>query len=59
MTEKVLGTHEKAVRRVSYSASEGILVSGSWDKTIKLWDIKGDRYCISSHVLPGKGDTRK
>ena len=37
-TEGVLGTHEDAIRCVEYCPELGIVVTGSWDKTIKLWD---------------------
>ena len=37
-TEGVLGRHEDAIRCVEYCPELGIVVTGSWDKTIKLWD---------------------
>jgi len=41
-TEKLIGTHEKAVKCVEYSAQTNLLISGSWDATIKLWDPRSN-----------------
>ena len=35
----VLSGHEAPVSSLSYSASAGLLASGSWDKSVKLWDV--------------------
>jgi periodic tryptophan protein 2 len=35
----VLSGHEGPVSSVSFSSSLGMLASGSWDKTVKLWDV--------------------
>ncbi|XP_071492437.1 mitotic checkpoint protein BUB3-like [Diadema setosum] len=37
-SESVLGTHEDAVKCVEYCPSVNVLVTGSWDQTVKLWD---------------------
>ena len=36
--ETVLGTHEDGIRCVQYCQELGLVVTGSWDKTVKLWD---------------------
>jgi cell cycle arrest protein BUB3 len=36
--DSVLGSHGGAVRAVEYSTAHNLLVSGSWDKTVKAWD---------------------
>ena len=38
--QSVLGTHEAPVRSVAFAPSAGVLVSGSWDRTVKLWDVR-------------------
>jgi len=34
----VLGGHDDAVRSVHFSAAHRLLVTGSWDRSVKLWD---------------------
>ena len=35
-----MGKHENAVSTLTYALDHGLLISGSWDATIKLWDPK-------------------
>lgn len=37
---KIVGEHSMPVRCIEYCDNAQILISGSWDKTIKLWDIR-------------------
>lgn len=37
---RVIGTHGAPVRCVAYSTSRNAVVSGSWDKTVSLWDTR-------------------
>lgn len=36
--ESTLGTHLDAIRCVEYCPELGFVITGSWDKTVKLWD---------------------
>lgn len=37
-SDMVLGNHVDAIRCVRYCAELGLVITGSWDKTVKLWD---------------------
>lgn len=61
-----VGYHNMPIRCVEYNNENNIIVTGSWDKTIKLWDIRSgnannnrinnnqNKACISSHELSNK-----
>jgi cell cycle arrest protein BUB3 len=51
--ETILGSHEKAVKCVQYAPEKNVVVSGSWDASVKLWDHR-EKKCISSHPQPDK-----
>ncbi|OLL22057.1 Mitotic checkpoint protein BUB3 [Neolecta irregularis DAH-3] len=38
--ESTVGLHDDAVRRVLYNSDSSLLISGSWDKSLKLYDSK-------------------
>lgn len=52
--ESILGRHEGAVRCVRACAALGTVVSGSWDHTIKVWDIRCADACIGTYRQPDK-----
>jgi cell cycle arrest protein BUB3 len=52
-TEFILGEHEKAVRCVEFSTPHEMLISGSWDATIKSWDPRV-RQCTGTFAVPAK-----
>nr|XP_054766335.1 mitotic checkpoint protein BUB3-like [Lytechinus pictus] len=37
-TENILGNHEDAVKCVEFCTDVNVVVTGSWDQTVKLWD---------------------
>eukprot|EP00939_MAST-03C_sp_MAST-3C-sp1_P000259 g259.t1 len=52
--EDVIGTHEKAVRCLEFSELTGLVVSGSWDCTVKLWDLREKKPLVATMKQPGK-----
>mmetsp|Transcript_25406 Transcript_25406/g.46168 ORF Transcript_25406/g.46168 Transcript_25406/m.46168 type:complete len:369 (-) Transcript_25406:331-1437(-) len=50
----LLGKHEAGAQTVTYLQQSGLLVSGSWDKTLRLWDVRKPQSLIGSIQLPGK-----
>jgi len=51
--ETKLGEHKKAVKCVEWSRSEQLLVSGSWDGTVKIWDVRVPKE-TGTYEQPGK-----
>mmetsp|Transcript_41194 Transcript_41194/g.63484 ORF Transcript_41194/g.63484 Transcript_41194/m.63484 type:complete len:332 (+) Transcript_41194:16-1011(+) len=51
--ESLLG-HTEAVRCVEYSSEINASITGSWDKTFKIWDFRAENKSQSSTNLPGK-----
>lgn len=39
-TQQVIGTHEKPVKSVHYVDELKVCVTGSWDKTLRYWDLR-------------------
>ncbi|KAI9207832.1 WD40-repeat-containing domain protein [Polychytrium aggregatum] len=48
-TEKVLGSHEDAIRCVHFSKATGNVITGSWDKSVALWDPRSETAKIASY----------
>ncbi|XP_065368681.1 mitotic checkpoint protein BUB3 [Calliphora vicina] len=47
-TENIVGSHDEAIRCVEYAESVNGILTGSWDKTIKLWDMREKR-CVGTY----------
>jgi len=52
--EVILGEHSQPIRCVEYSPSPSIVITGSWDQTIKLWDVRSQNHCIGTFGQPGR-----
>jgi len=52
-SEKVVGNHIKAVKCVEFSVYSNVLITGSWDATIKLWDPRNDQ-CLGNYPQTDK-----
>jgi cell cycle arrest protein BUB3 len=51
--EVVLGEHSMPIRCVEFTSSS-IVITGSWDQTIKLWDHRSHNHCIGTFGQPGR-----
>jgi cell cycle arrest protein BUB3 len=51
--ETILGTHEQAIKCVHYCQSLNLIITGSWDKYVKLWDPRAPR-CVGAYEQPDK-----
>ncbi|XP_052860250.1 mitotic checkpoint protein BUB3-like [Anopheles cruzii] len=50
--ESNLGSHDAAVKCVEYSSMVNGILTGSWDRTVKLWDAR-ERECVGSYEQSG------
>lgn len=48
-----IGSHEKAVKKIFWVEEMGVLMTYSYDATIKLWDLRADKY-QKEYVFPSK-----
>ncbi|XP_068695816.1 mitotic checkpoint protein BUB3-like [Montipora capricornis] len=51
--EQIVGMHEGPIRCVEFCAALGLIVTGSWDKNIKLWDPRIS-HCTGTYQQPEK-----
>lgn len=47
-TENILGTHSAPIKCVEYAAKVNGILTGSWDKTVKLWDAR-EKQCVGTY----------
>jgi len=53
-TESIIGYHEKPVKCIEYAHATNVLITGSWDCTVKLWDVRAKVACIGTFKQPDK-----
>lgn len=51
--EMVIGNHNAPIRCVEYCPEVDVVITGSWDQTLKLWDSR-DKKSIGSYSQPEK-----
>jgi len=52
--EQIIGEHTQPIRCVEYSPQPSIVITGAWDQTVKLWDVRSHNYCIGIFPQPGR-----
>ena len=53
----MLGSHDLPVKCVEHNTATGLVVSGGWDATLRLWDARspdGPGRCVGKLPLPGR-----
>lgn len=53
-TGRVLGRHASGVRCVRHCGAVGASLTGSWDRSIKLWDARASEACVGTFAQPDK-----
>lgn len=52
--ETILGAHEDTVKSIECIRENGSVVSGSWDKSLCLWDNRNSSPCLGKYNQPEK-----
>eukprot|EP01122_Echinamoeba_exundans_P013320 TRINITY_DN5799_c0_g1_i1.p1 TRINITY_DN5799_c0_g1~~TRINITY_DN5799_c0_g1_i1.p1 ORF type:complete len:331 (+),score=67.71 TRINITY_DN5799_c0_g1_i1:44-1036(+) len=50
--ETVVGEHEGAVRCLEWNRQEQLVISGSWDGSVRLWDMRARERCTANLRQP-------
>jgi cell cycle arrest protein BUB3 len=46
--------HAQPIRCVEYHSGTGMVMTGSWDNSVKLWDIRSHNQCVGTYEQPGR-----
>ena len=49
--ETILGSHADAVRCIMHAPNYNLIITGSWDKTVKFWDTRNNT-CVGTYDQP-------
>ncbi|XP_034948678.1 mitotic checkpoint protein BUB3 [Chelonus insularis] len=49
--ETLMGTHDKAIRKIEYCSSVNAILTGGWDAAVKLWDPRTPT-CVGTYLQP-------
>ncbi|KAJ3072870.1 mitotic spindle checkpoint protein Bub3 [Podochytrium sp. JEL0797] len=52
--ETVLGSHEDAVKCIATDPQTNLIASGSWDKSVKLFDLRAEQHQVAALSHPHK-----
>ncbi|OCH94014.1 WD40 repeat-like protein [Obba rivulosa] len=47
-----VGSHSDSISCMNYSRDQNVLITGSWDRTVRFWDPRASAPQQSSHELP-------
>jgi cell cycle arrest protein BUB3 len=50
--ETIIGYHDNAIRCVNFDSLRNVIITGSWDNTVKLWDPRVAQ-CVGTFSQPG------
>ena len=53
-SEKELGSHDKGIKSVLYNEATSSVITGGWDKRLRVWDPRADSPLEGSFDTPGK-----
>lgn len=51
--ETFVGTHDNAIKCVNYCSELNLIATGSWDKSVRLWDTRANA-CTGNFAQPDK-----
>lgn len=50
--QKEFASHEEAIKSILYDSYSGLLITGSWDKTVKIWDPRSSNPLLHTIAQP-------
>lgn len=52
-SETTIGNHHAGVKCVEHCTEANVMITGSWDSTIKIWDSRTNE-CVGTYSQPDK-----
>lgn len=50
--QEEFSSHEEAIKSILYDSYSGLLITGSWDKTVKIWDSRSSNPLLHTITQP-------